>query len=119
MDRFSIYPDERIKTMKQTLKILSLFSLFILLIVVVGILYIAVSSRVRQNRLASELNISQEEESNERDARSLRNYMAFFHAVEYLVSQAAENERTTSGLLPLPDSTQEMPMRSLDTFFTD
>jgi len=106
--------------MKTVPKILSIFALALLLIVLAGVIYIVVSSRKRQNALASEAHMSQEEElqNSGRDEHSSQEHLAYFYAVEFLVAHDAENEGTP-GFLPLPDGAVEMPMRSLDNFFLE
>ena len=105
--------------MKVSTKTLVIFIIFF--IAAVCALYIVVSSRARQNTLAPELNISHEDElqNNWQDARSSQNLLAYFYAVEFLTAQAAESEMVPTGLLPLPNTIQEMPMRSLDNFFVE
>ena len=107
--------------MKILYKVIIILTVVLLLVAAAGVIYIVISSRAPQNTLEAENRITYEEElqNSGQDARSSQEHLAYFYAVEFLAEHAAENEGTSSGLLPLPDGVQEMPMRSLDNFFLE
>ncbi|MCL2066786.1 MAG: LCP family protein [Treponema sp.] len=102
--------------MKIVFKILGIFIIVLFLIAAASVTYIVVSYRHRQK--VSQTHTPPEEDSWQ-DENSSRNHLAFFHAVEFLTAQAAENEREGPGILPLPDPVQEMPLRNIDIFFIE
>jgi len=82
------------------------------LIAVTGVFFALVSFGERRTH-------STHEEEFWRTSRDSPGHLAYFHAVEFLVAQAAESDRENPGLFPLPDAIQEMPMRSMDYFFIE